>query len=269
MTPLTEPAGDWFAPAVADLLSAHRGPFFLGSTAPDVHRLSDDLTRRKTHFSRGRRDCRHQSRPAAEIMFAAHPSLSDPLPPEQRAFVAGHVAHLWLDRFWRRRLLPHCTHENRRDPHRGRFAVYSILLGHVDLLAWQRLDPEVGPALQDTEPAGWLPFIPDADLIKWQDYVARQLEPGGDSDTAAILARRASMDPADFSDLVADEERLENEVFVHLPREAVEEAYREGRARSADIITAYLDDGRGKMQEANPAAAPGLPLVQDDLADTE
>ncbi len=271
VAPLTEPAGEWLPPAVADLLSAHRGPFFLGSTAPDVRRLSDDLTRRKTHFFPDRRDCRDHRRPAADVMLAAHPSLARPqrLPLEQQAFVAGYIAHLWLDRFWRDKLSPHCTHENRRDPHRSRFGVYSILLGHVDLQAWQHLDPAVGLALQGTEPAGWLPFIPDADLINWRNYVARQLEPGGDSDTAAILAPRALMDPADFSALVADQARLEKEVFVHLPLEAVDEAYRDGRARSAEIIAAYLDDGRGKKHQANPAFAPCLRPVQDNLADTE
>ena len=274
VAPLTEPAGEWLPPAIADLLSAHRGPFFLGSTAPDVRRLSDQLTRRATHFSRRqacRRDCRGQHQPAAETMLAAYPSLARPhgLAPEQQAFVAGYIAHLWLDRFWRRQLSPHCSRENRRDRHRGRFAVYSLLLGHVDLQAWQHLDPAVGLALQATEPAGWAPFIPDADLINWRDYLARQLEPGGDSDTAAILAPRAGMDPPDFSALVADQARLVKEVFVHLPLEAVEKAYREGRARSAEIITAYLDDGRGKKPQANPPLAPALRPRLDDLADTE
>ena len=238
-TPLLDPANEWLSPAVAELLQSHPGPFLLGSTAPDVRNISP-LSRRQTHFCPVPPD---PLRTAEETMLQTWPSLSRPreLPPEQAAFVAGYVAHLWFDEFWHRRIiLPYYLSRDRWGTHQHRFRVYHILLGSLDVRDKEELDGAVGAAMQGTEPAGWLPFVFDADLVAWRDFLAGQLLPGGVSRTVAILARRARMDAVEFLELVSSEERMDDEVFVRTPRTAVEQAYVDGAPGSAQVVTRYL-----------------------------
>jgi hypothetical protein len=176
-------------------------------------------------------------------MLQTWPSLARPLelPPEQAAFVAGYIAHLWFDEFWHRRIiLPYYLTRDRWGTHQHRFRVYHILLGYLDVRDKEELDGAVGATMQGTEPAGWLPFISDANLVAWRDFVAGQLLPGGVSRTVAILARRARMEAVEFLELVSNEDRMDDEVFVRTPRTAVEQAYADGVPGSAKAVTRYL-----------------------------
>jgi hypothetical protein len=176
-------------------------------------------------------------------MLRAWPSLSRPLelPPEQAAFVAGYIAHLWFDEFWHRRIiLPHYLRRDQWGTHQHRFQTYHILVGYLDVRDKEELDGAVGAAMQGTEPAGWLPFVSDADLVAWRDFMAGQLLPGGVSRTVAILARRARMEAVEFLELVSNEERMDDQIFARTPRTAVEQAYADGAPGSAQMVTHYL-----------------------------
>lgn len=239
VSPLLESPDDWFSPAVVDLLTTHCGPFLLGNTAPDVRNISP-VSRRDTHFYPIPPDPR---RPSMQTMLQTWPSLADPaqLPPAQAAFVAGYLAHLWFDEFWHMSIVyPYYVEKDDWGTHRARFDVYNVLLGYLDVEDKAVLDASVGPALQTAEPAGWLPFVSDADLVAWRDFLAEQLRPGENSRTVAIMARRAHMDPVDFAALISDEERMEREVFIRTPRAAVEQAYTEGAAGSVGVANEYL-----------------------------
>lgn len=229
-------------PAAA-LLTDQPGPFLIGSTAPDVRTVSP-VSRRETHFYLIPPDPAHT---AVDTMLAIWPSLADVngMPPGQAAFLAGYLAHLWFDEHWHHTVIhPYFVERAKWGSKTARFDVYNVLLGYLDRRDRAALIEPVSSLLEQVEPGNWLPFVPDRDLMAWRDMLVDQLRPGGDSKTAEIMARRAHMDPAAFQTLIADERRMADEVFRHVPQRAVSQAYHLGREGSAEVISSYLDDWR-------------------------
>jgi hypothetical protein len=80
------------------LLAAQAGPYYFGSTSPDI-RVLTRWERERTHFfDLGS----HEHQDSVAAMFAEHPQLADAgrLSPETAAFVAGYIGHLALDQTW-------------------------------------------------------------------------------------------------------------------------------------------------------------------------
>ena len=239
VAPLIKTAEHHFPSGVKELLLTQPGPYLLGSTAPDVRNVGM-LTRRETHFYPIPPD---PNRPSMQTMLDEWPQLANPgrLPPEQAAFVAGYIAHLWFDEFWHQRIItPYYLDNGDWGTVCARFDVYNILLGYMDMRDKNALDDSVGRLLHSTQPCGWLPFVPDGDLLAWRDYLAEQLQPLATTHTASILAERAHMEPADFVRLITDEEEMQRVVFVRTPQEAIAQAYHDGRAGTVEITTRYL-----------------------------
>ncbi len=232
-------AEDWLPPAVAGCLDAGRAPFFLGGTAPDVRKISP-ISREETHFYPIPPD---PARPSMQTMLRTWPALADAaaLEPDHARFVAGYLAHLWFDEFWHRSIVfPYYVQRDDWGTHRGRFNIYNVLMGYLDMRDRRYLGDGLGALLQSVEPDDWLPFVSDSDLIEWRDFLAGQLHDGASTRTAEILARRAHMSQADYLALVTDEERMERAVLIRTPRAALDAAYREGLAGTAQIVTRYL-----------------------------
>jgi len=223
------------------LLNEQRGAFLLGVTAPDVRCISP-IPRWDTHFYSIPPD---PARPSIVTIMETWPSLAraTDLGPAHASFVAGYVSHLWFDEFWQLAVIyPYCVRQADWGSGQRRFGVYNVLLGYLDRRDKNHLPGSVAGCLQVVQPAGWLPFVPDADLAAWRDYLVEQLQPGAQTHTAAILARRAHMTPDDFAIFISDEERIRREVFSRIPAEAVEETCAEGQAGSAEIIQQYLGE---------------------------
>lgn len=242
VVPFIQMPDQWFLPAAAEILSRCAGPFLLGSISPDVRTITL-LSRQETHFYPIPPD---PHLPSTRALLQTWPSLSDPMgmPAEQAAFIAGYLAHLWFDEFWHQRIItPYYVERDDWGSHRARFNIYNILLGYLDARDKAALGEKIGLILRTAEPAGWSPFVSDADLIAWRDFLMEQFQPGTESYTAAILAQRADMLPADLSALIADEEQMEHKVFVRTPRRVIDRACQDGITGSARIIQSYLCSG--------------------------
>ena len=241
LTNLMQEANTWFPPDVVRKLKASRGPFLLGGTAPDVRKISP-VSREETHFYPTPPD---PVRPSMQAMLHAWPELADPgkLDLDHVLFIAGYLAHLWFDEYWHMTIVyPYYVQRDDWGTHRGRFDIYNVLLGYLDIRDRRCLGDSLGELLHQVEPKHWLPFVSDSDLIEWRDFLAEQLYHGAATRTAEILARRARMSQSDYMALVSDVGRVEREILIRTPLEAIEDAYREGLVGSAQTILRYLGE---------------------------
>ena len=238
--------GDALPPAIRRLLTQQRGPFLLGHTAPDVQTVSGQR-RDETHFYSIPRT---SDRPAHEALFAAHPQLAraELLPPAQAAFVAGYIAHLLLDELWLDDVFLHyfwqdCgTHraEPRAKVLRERIFPHNVLRTWMDRQDQQRLNGSVVTVLQGTEPQDWLPFVGDEHLQVWRDWLVGQIGPGGSVQTAEVFAQRMGVPVAEVEAVLRSPQQMEERVFRHIPRAALQSFHDTGYARSVALISEYI-----------------------------
>jgi len=248
--------GDALPPAVRRLLTWQRGPFLLGHTAPDVQTVSGQ-TRDETHFYTIPRT---SDRPAYEALFAAYPVLAHAksLPPAQAAFVAGYAAHLLLDELWLDDVFLRYFWQDwdtRRDKPRARVLrerlfLHNVLRTWMDRQDQQRLNDSVATALLEAEPQGWLPFVGDNHLRAWRDWLVGQIGAGGSVQTAEVFARRMGVPVAEVEAVLQSPQQMEERVFRHIPRAALQAFHDAGYARSVALIAQYLK-GRGNRAPAN------------------
>jgi hypothetical protein len=241
------------------LLAAHLGPFLLGSTAPDVRTISP-VSRQETHFYPIPPDPNH---PAVGAMLTRWPSLADAnaMPPDRAAFLAGYLAHLWFDEYWHSTIIyPYFVEQEDWGSQAERFNVYNVLLGYLDQRDRGVLDESITALLRVVRPSGWLPFVPDPDLMAWRDFLVDQLRPGGYSRTVEIMARRAHMNPAELQTLIGDQDRMVERIFCHIPRRIINKAYQDGRIGSARVMDDYLGGQFGHREpRASQPMSPGGP----------
>jgi hypothetical protein len=244
--------GDDLPPAIRRLLTQQRGPFLLGNTAPDVQTVSGQ-TRDETHFytiprtpplpaaCAGRRQAGEGIRPAYETLFATHPRLAraETLPPAQAAFVAGYIAHLlldelWLDDIFQRYFL--------RDwgARRERLFLHNILRTWMDRQDQRRLNGSLVTALRKTEPRDWLPFVSDAHLRMWRDWLVEQLAPGHSVQTAEVFAQRMGVPVAEVEAVLESPQQMEERIFRRIPRAALQSFHDTGYERSVALIRRYI-----------------------------
>lgn len=220
------------------LLTQQRGPFLLGNTAGDVQTVSGQR-REETHFYLVPRV---ESRPAWQALFAAHPALSEPraLPPDRAVFVAGYVAHLLLDELWLDRVfLRHFAAD--WAARRERVFLHNVLRTWLDRRDLGRLDDSVPAALREAEPRGWLPFVSDADLRAWRDWLVEQLASGRGMDTVEVFARRMGIPAAEVEAVLGSPEQMEKRIFRRIPRSALRSFRREAYRDTVTLITRYLE----------------------------
>lgn len=172
-----------------------RGAFLLGNTAADVRAITHQH-RSETHFYRlGALD----APPADEALFAGYPSLADPrvLAKTKAAFVSGYLVHLAYDERWARDLFLPLYWNGPDWPDRLTFTVHHNALRVVlDRRAFDRIlaAPEAIEALRGTEPGpgsiDWLPFVSDAVLREWRDWLVDQLDAPDQVATMTVFAER-------------------------------------------------------------------------------
>ncbi len=194
-------------------LQAQRNEFLLGNTAPDVQVLTGQL-RESTHFF-----CLpilEHDRPAWETFLSDYPQLAEPasLPPDQAAFVAGYLCHLQADWLWIKQIFapvfgPSVSWGSFED----RLYYHNALRAYLD----RKVVAGLGyTGLNNVSPAGWLPFVQDCYLVRWRDYLSRQLEPGAFTQTVEVFSSRQGVSAPEFYDLISSEERMQCEVFEHV-----------------------------------------------------
>lgn len=228
-------------PAVRSLLSAQRGSFLLGHTAPDVQTVSGQA-REETHFYPIPRSSPPEKIPAYERLFATYPMLAcaETLPPAQAAFIAAYISHLLLDELWLDEIyIPYFGYQEWGD-RRERSFLHNVLRTWMDHQDLQRLDGSVPAALRQAEPCGWLPFVSDKHLRAWRDWLVEQLGPGCEVQTTEVFARRMNVSVAEIEAILKSPQRMEEQVFSIIPRATLRSFYDLGYARSVELVNWYL-----------------------------
>lgn len=244
------------------LLESNPGPFLLGNTAPDVQVISGQ-ERQATHFFKF--PIQTESQPPWEAMLAAHTNLAHPglLPGAKAAFIAGYLCHLQADWMWISEIyLPAFGPSRTWGTFHNRLYLHNVLRAYLDSQVLTALSPATPQHLGDSQPDQWLPFVKDRYLRVWRDYLARQLAPGAVIETIEVFAARQGISPAEFHHLLDSEERMEQEIFVHLPR-GVLSAYRERVIdASFQLLTSYLGQSRRQNIHKNSKPLGKLNIIQ-------
>jgi len=221
----------------------HKGAFLLGNTAPDVQVISGQL-REVTHFFN--LPIRASDQPAWKKCLLEHPSVanSPELPAEQAAFLVGYLCHLQADWFWVKEVFaPVFGLHSSWGTFPQRLYLHNVLRAYLDREILPHLGNGTSSYMQAATPEKWLPFVEDAFLWQWRDLLAAQLLPDAQVLTVEVFARRQDIDPREFQRLLDSEERLEAEIFNHIPRSTLG-LYRQRLVeRNLALIRSYL----GKM----------------------
>ncbi len=224
--------------AVKTRLEQHWGAFLLGNTAPDVQVITHQ-DRTVTHFF----DL--PIPPGAPLpwrrMQAEYPALAAALPAEQAVFVAGYICHLAADWRWVLEIFapvfgPACRWAN----FGTRLFLHNTLRAYLDRDVVPALAPQTFAALQGSRPSAWLPFVADASLETWRDYLYPQLAPGAVTSTVEVFAARQGIDPQVYYRLIDSGERMQSEVFSRLSRASLLAYRRELLAESAGLVNQCL-----------------------------
>jgi len=192
-----------------------RGAFLLGNTAADVRAITGQH-RSETHFYRL---SEHDAPSADEALVATHPALANPrvLPTSQAAFVSGYRVHLAYDERWARDLFMPLYWNGPDWPDRLTFTVHHNAL-RVCLdrraLDWILADSEAVRALRNVKPSGWLPFVPDAVLREWRDWLMAQIDAPDQVATLEVFAERMGVA---VSRLAAQVARIEAGTYDAVP----------------------------------------------------
>jgi hypothetical protein len=211
------------AGSVRRKLLAERCTFFFGNTAPDVQVISGQ-SRQDTHFFTF--PTTEATVPSGELLRRSYPQFSDlnQLKPQQAAFIAGYICHLQADWSWVKVIfLPYFGRSCSWGAQPSRLYLHNVLRSYLDEPALRSLPPGIDACLMHIQPEGWLPFTDDEHLRKWGVFLAQQLHPKGRTKTVEVFAERAGLDPEQYNSLLKSEERMDQEIFSHIPRSLLAE----------------------------------------------
>jgi hypothetical protein len=241
------------APGIRERLLGSKPAFLFGNTAPDYVTLAR-LPRKEGHFF----DVPiRRMEPAHRRLLGQFPELSRPthLPDDQAAFLAGYLAHLWLDQVWIVGIFePIFGPTVRRDTFRQRLLDHNLLRAHMDRDARRHLPSGLGVTLSSASPSEWLPFAGDQALFAWRDHLAEQLAPGGHSRTIDVFASRHGISSSEFTHYLESKQSMANAVFRHLPQETLARLQSLWLSRSVELVNNYLSE------DQLPAPHVNLPL---------
>ena len=202
--------------AIRANLHAERSAFLLGNIAADA-RVNSGIKRADTHFYTYDEPMRDH---AWRVMLDQHPPLRASTSEAQRVFLAGYVAHLAMDEIWMVDLLrEHFFDANWRDS-KTRFFMLHLLLTRIDEQDLDLLDDWHAPVLHKAQPHNWLPFMSDATLLEWRDFIHEQLVDG--SQTVEVLSKRVKMSPTEFRAILDSPQRLQDDLWAYVPLATIE-----------------------------------------------
>lgn len=242
-------------------LQSQRPAFLLGNTAPDLGSLTDHR-RPDTHFFTVPMLDRH---PAHLRLLARHPGLVAPkaLAPAHAAFVAGYLAHLWLDQLWIRSIFEPFfgPRASGGGSFHDRLIGHNLLRAHLDSLDRGRLPSGLGDILGRVRPQGWLPFAADEQIDRWRDHLSEQLFPDGAALTTEVFASRLGIAAERFASMLEAPEQMEQRVFGRLPADLVDHYWNRGLAQTVELVQYYY---QGRATGA-PATSRPVPRVRVSL----
>jgi len=225
---------------ISHFLRYSRCMFLFGNTAPDVQVVSGQ-PRQLTHFFN--LPIQAGDRPAWEICLSEHPHLAvaEQLPAPQAAFLAGYLCHLQADWMWVNDIFapifgPRCSWGTFRQ----RLYYHNVLRAYLDLHILPELPPSMDTCLGQVEPEGWLPFVLDRYLVEWRDLLSPQLQPGAAIQTVEVFSSRQGISAPEFYALLESEERMQQEVFEHLPPQLVESHRQRVLDENIHLLSNYL-----------------------------
>ena len=211
---------------ISQFLQASRCGFLFGNTAPDVQVVSGQ-PRQDTHFFN--LPIQTGDRSAWELLLSTHPHLAaaEHLPATHAAFLAGYLCHLQADWLWVKDIFapvfgPHCSWGTFHQ----RLYYHNVLRAYLDLHILPELSPGMDACLCQVEPDGWLPFVQDRHLAEWRDLLFPQLHSGATPQTVEVFSSRQGISVPEYYALLESEERMQAEVFEHLPLSHVQ-SYRQ------------------------------------------
>jgi hypothetical protein len=227
-------------PAARSLLSAQRGAFLFGNTAPDVQVISQQR-RQDTHFFD--LPLRRGAPPPWEEMLVTHPSLGDlqALPASQAAFLTGYLCHLQADWMWVKEIfVPVFGLRSRWLTFPRRLVLHNVLRAYLDRQILPSLSNGACASLSEAQPSGWLPFVGDASLSQWRDFLVGQLRPGASIQTIEVFATRQGVSPDEFYRLIDSEDGMEGEIFTRVSRESLHDYRSRLVDENLQLIHSYL-----------------------------
>lgn len=197
-------------------LTQHEPAYLLGSIAPDA-KPTPESDREATHFYRYDRPIEDR---IWRVMLSRWPQLTPPHDVDHSAFLAGYVAHLAADEYWSLNMLkPHFAHGQWGDDLRWRFYVLHYMLIFMDERDEARLPDTYPDLIHASQPRDWLPFMGDAVLCDWRDYIADQIT--GDSETLEIFGSRIGTEPAEMRQILDDDARMNQMLWDHVSRDTL------------------------------------------------
>jgi hypothetical protein len=222
------------------LLEEYRAEFLLGNTAPDVQVISGQ-TREATHFFT--LPLRLNKEVPWDHILALYPALGyiRQIPEAQAAFVAGYLCHLQADYFWVRDIfVPAFGQRSGWETFPRRLYLHNVLRAYLDREILKGLNNGTCSNLARAAPHGWLPFVHDADLYSWRDFLTVQLMPGAKIQTVEVFAARQGILPEEYYSLLGSQERMDQEVFSHLPRQHLETYHQHILEEHLSLLENYL-----------------------------
>lgn len=228
------------SPHFRGLLARHIPAFQLGGIVADA-RVASGVGREVTHFF-------SYDRPISErpwrLMLRYHPELNEARDEAHLAFLAGYVAHLAADEAWALKMVRPQFWE--REWHgverRDKFFALHLILTDMDERDLELLADWHAESLGLCEPNAWLPFMTDDVLRGWRDLVARQIAPGGESETLAIFGRRLKRDPAEIRAALDDPALMDQYLWRHVPRSSLSLVERQTYTFTREQLAIYLTE---------------------------
>jgi hypothetical protein len=240
---------------VRDILLSEQGAFLFGNTAPDVQTISQQ-SRVATHFFD--LPLNSNAMPPWYTLKERYPVLGEAsqLGKAQAVFLAGYLCHLQADWIWVRDIFaPVFGKKSAWSTFAQRLYLHNVLRSYLDIeiLPFLTNGNSIGTELKQATIANWLPFVEDRHLFCWRDFLADQLQPGATIRTVEVFAERQGISPHEYYRLLSSEELMEREIFVHLPRQALDEYRQTVLNENIQLINAYLTGRENERWAVAPA----------------
>jgi hypothetical protein len=225
---------------VSQFLQARRCEFLFGNTAPDVQVISGQ-PRFMTHFFN--LPIQEDDLPAWEVILAEYPKLAftKELPISHSAFLAGYLCHLQADWLWVKSIFapifgPRCSWGTFRQ----RLYYHNVMRAYLDLQILPELPADMSACLGQVRAKDWLPFVQDHYLGEWCNLLYSQLKPGAAIRTVEVFSSRQGISAPEYYALLASEERMQREIFTHLPIGLIEDYRQQVLDENIHLLSDYL-----------------------------
>jgi hypothetical protein len=229
-----------------DLLNSECSAFLLGSIAADA-RVEAGVSRETTHFYA-------YDQPIVEhpwrVMMRLYPQLEDARSEAQRAFLAGYIAHLSVDEYWTLNLVrPYFVKRDWGEfTPAFRFLMLHIILSYMDERDLSLLQSWQYTTLCNAQPDEWLPFMNDATLTGWRNYIGDQIKPDGVSQTLHLFGTRISKSQEELRAILDSPDEMQRGLWANVPQDDLArveaEMYAFAREQMVKYLSEYPVDGR-------------------------